>query len=141
MSIGGKLQFSFFMLTMATIVGVRWETYRALVRLIERVCGGIASTVDSKQQISGSSGMKLRLHQALDANHPSDLKIVTPCDDLTRYQSQWPVTPKAKVAWQRQEGGRLYCGIKFVELNADSERQSKVCFEYFHKEPRFSEAA
>lgn len=111
------------------------------MRLIERGCGGIAPTADTNQQISGISGMKLRRHQALDANHPGDLKIVIPYDDLTRYQSQWPVTPKAKVVWQRQEGGRVYCGIKFVELNAASERQLKVCFEYFHKEPRFSEAA
>ena len=87
------------------------------------------------------TGMKLRLHQMLDANSPIDLEIFTPYDDLTRYESQRPVALKAKVVWQRHEGGQLHCGIKFVELNADIERQLKVCFEYFHKEPRFAGAA
>lgn len=34
-----------------------------------------------------------------------------------------------------------HCGIKFVELNAETERQLKMCFDYFHKEPRFASAA
>jgi methyl-accepting chemotaxis protein len=87
------------------------------------------------------TGMKLRLNHELDIKQPIDLELFTPYDDLDRYESQRPVKLSAKVVWQRREQGQLYCGIKFAGMNSETERQLKVCFDYFHKEPRFSNAA
>jgi methyl-accepting chemotaxis protein len=87
------------------------------------------------------TGMKLRLNHELDIKQPIDLELFTPYDDLDRYESQRPVKLSAKVVWQRREQGQLYCGIKFAGMNSETERQLKVCFDYFHKEPRFTNAA
>jgi methyl-accepting chemotaxis protein len=87
------------------------------------------------------TGMKLRLTQELDMSIPLNLEVFVPFDDLQDYEKQQPVLLKAEVVWQREENEQLYCGISFLDMDAYCERELKACFDYFHKDPRFSDAA
>lgn len=84
------------------------------------------------------TGMKLRLSHKLAEDVPLDLDIFLPHEDLAEYEAQRPVSVRGEVMWQRQEGGQLHCGLRFIELDDERLAGLQRCFDYFHQDAYYS---
>ncbi|VAX05471.1 Methyl-accepting chemotaxis protein [hydrothermal vent metagenome] len=84
------------------------------------------------------SGMKLRIKRELDTKEPIDLEVFLPYEDLAEYEAQRPVALRAEVVWQRRENGKLQCGLHFIDLTPEREKELNRCFEYFNEEAQYA---
>ena len=84
------------------------------------------------------SGMKLRIKRELDTKEPIDLEVFLPYEDLAEYEAQRPVALRAEVVWQRRENGKLQCGLHFIDLTPEREKELNRCFEYFNEKAEYA---
>lgn len=87
------------------------------------------------------TGVRLRVNERMTKGERVSLAMYMPYDDLKEYQRQKPLELTGEVMWDRTEGGRCVCGIRFDALNAAQRDGLKRCFDYFSKEPQFTRAA
>lgn len=83
------------------------------------------------------TGMQLRFNEYLDDKLPAFLDVYLPYDNLDDYTSQKPVRIQAAIAWQRESGKEIACGVKFNELRPAQAKHIKKCFAYYNKNPEF----
>ncbi|MFM9912062.1 MAG: methyl-accepting chemotaxis protein [Methylophilaceae bacterium] len=84
------------------------------------------------------TGMSFGVSQRLNKDAPIEVTFHMPCDDVDQYGKQPPVQIKARVAWQREEGGKQLCALEFVDISPAARQQVKECFAYFNQSAEFS---
>ncbi len=84
------------------------------------------------------TGVKLALTHSVAADQPLQLRLMLPAADIDSYQRQTPLDLRARVAWQREEGGRQLCGAEFVGVSASQKDRLKEGFLYFRKSPEYA---
>jgi methyl-accepting chemotaxis protein len=98
----------------------------------------IKATQGDKQQDGLSSdfsisGLRLRLTTRIDESKPVRLDITLPNDDLHHFRNQPPIQAEGRVAWQREEEGKLVCGIEFTNLDAAKRKALQDCHDFFNQ--------
>jgi methyl-accepting chemotaxis protein len=83
-------------------------------------------------------GLSFGVSQRLNKDAPIEVAFYMPRDDAQQYEKQVPVKIKAKVAWQREDEGKLWCGLEFVDVDAATRQQIKECFAFFNQPAEFS---
>jgi hypothetical protein len=84
------------------------------------------------------SGVRLALAHAVVSDQPLLLSLRLPAADIEAYQRQAPLKVHGRVAWQREDQGRVYCGAEFVGLSDEQRKRLKACFVYFRKSPEYA---
>ena len=83
------------------------------------------------------TGARLALTRAVGKEQPITLRMLTPSADLAAYQSQQPMNVQGRIAWQREEKGRVLCGVEFVDTTPAEQSRLKECFSYFNRAPEY----
>lgn len=83
------------------------------------------------------SGLRLSLSGLLDENLPIELRLFLPQGDLQQYENQVPLRLRARLAWQKEEMGKAYCGLEFVGLDDTSRSRLREGFAFFNKNAEF----
>ena len=82
--------------------------------------------------------MRLALSEKLNDAQMVDLAVCLPQDDLDQYKAQQPLKLRARISWQRVEGGKNQCGLAFEGVSEEANRKLRDCFKYFNKTAEFS---
>jgi methyl-accepting chemotaxis protein len=86
------------------------------------------------------TGMQLRLTPPLASGQSVTLRVFLPHDNREEYERQQGLELSARVMWCRREHEHHLCGFEFVRRTAEQERALKTCFDYFNKQPYYSDA-
>ena len=78
-------------------------------------------------------GARLILCRPLASGERIRMALRLPHSNLDRYHSQQPVSLQAEVKWQREEEGRLLCGVAFVNFSLNDQEHLKTVFAYYNK--------
>lgn len=84
------------------------------------------------------TGLRLALHNTLDAKQILELELFLPQANLEKYENQKPLKLRGRVNWQRMVDGKNQCGISFENVSSDAHRLMRDCFQYFNKTPEFA---
>jgi len=84
------------------------------------------------------SGARLAVAHALKPHLPLVVRLRPPAADIAAYQRQEPLEVRARIAWQRVDGGKQMAGIEFIGLSFSQKEKLKECFGYFRKSPEYS---
>jgi len=85
------------------------------------------------------TGIQLRLKQSLEKGTQVALRIFVAHQSLQEYQAQPPLILQSAVLWRRQDGDHYLCGFQFKALTPEQEQRMKQCFDYFNKQPYYSD--
>ena len=80
-----------------------------------------------------TTGMKLRLPEALSDANTFKLQIFVPYDDFNDYDKQNPLMVDARVVWQNQQGSYAMHGIEYINLDDHAKRLINHCINHFHE--------
>jgi methyl-accepting chemotaxis protein len=78
------------------------------------------------------TGVRLVLSKTPRNHEPLTLRMRLPANDLESYQRQSPLVVQGRIAWAREENGRPTCGVEFVGLGPDEQKQLRESFAYFN---------
>jgi len=81
-----------------------------------------------------STGMKLRLADALSKEDLFELDIFVPYDDYNSYGTQNPLKIKARVVWTSQQGEFVLHGIEYIDTTEADKSMLQKCITYFDAE-------
>lgn len=85
------------------------------------------------------SGIQLRVSEPLDQPQNCELLVYMPKADIGQYETQTPLSLRARVAWDRHEQHRgreqFVYGMEFVELSDSARAQLRAGFDFFRKNP------
>ncbi len=85
-------------------------------------------------------GARLRLARPIVSDRPMTVSIYLPAEEMAAYSGQVPLKVRARLAWSHGKSGEDYvCGVEFLELGEQQRAALVRCFEYFGKNPTFSE--
>ena len=84
------------------------------------------------------TGARLALPRNVGKELPVELRMLLPTPNVDDYQKQTPMDVKGRIAWQREEKGRMLCGVEFVGLSPDDQGRLKDCFAFFNKAPEYA---
>ena len=83
------------------------------------------------------TGARLALTRAVVKDQPVELRMLLPTPNIDDYQKQAPMEVRGRIAWQREEKGRLLCGVQFIGMSPAEEKRLKDCFAFFNKAPEY----
>ncbi len=79
------------------------------------------------------SGVRLALTHPVAADQPLQLRLMLPPTDIENSQREVPLDLKARIAWQREEGGYLSCGAEFIGLTVAQKTRLREGFFFVKK--------
>ena len=103
--------------------------------MLARVMTEGGESQDSLTEDLSLTGMQLILNRPLAPNAEVGLQLFVPYPEMAQYKDQQPVELRARVKWQRAEGGRLLCGLQFVALSPATRERLATVFSYYNKSP------
>ena len=103
--------------------------------MLARVMTEDGESQDSLTEDLSLTGMQLILNRPLAPNAEVGLQLFVPYPEMAQYKDQQPVELRARVKWQRAEGGRLLCGLQFVALSPATRERLATVFSYYNKSP------
>ena len=77
-------------------------------------------------------GLRLRVSDSMNEREPLMLSLSLPNDDLKLYANQPPLQLEARIAWQKKDGDKNFCGVEFVNLDESKRTALKQCVDFFH---------
>ena len=84
------------------------------------------------------TGARLALTRSVGKELPVELRMLLPTPNIDEYQKQTPMDVKGRIAWQREEKGRMLAGVEFVDMSAAEQKRLKECFSYFNRSAEYS---
>ena len=87
------------------------------------------------------SGMQLRLHEVLPKGSLLSFSLKLPGADGVQYAKQEPLKLEGRICRRHAQDGCQYYGIEFVGMQPATVARLKTCFQFFHRQAEYVEAA
>ena len=101
----------------------------------------VAQNGDAQEALAvdlSMTGARLALTRPIGKEMPVELRMLLPTPNIDSYQNQKPMDVKGRIAWQREEKGRMICGVEFVGMSSTEQARLKDCFSFFNKTAEYS---
>jgi methyl-accepting chemotaxis protein len=108
-------------------------------RLVTLKSAGLSSPAKGITNDFSLTGMQLRLPGENELSKGSfvELEVMSPCESLSKYEKQTPITIPAKVVWCRRQGSNTYFGLDYTGISKEQEQRLESCFSYFNKNAKY----
>jgi methyl-accepting chemotaxis protein len=107
---------------------------RGLLAKLESADGTVQDSLTEDLSLTGA---QMVLKHSLPEKAKIKVFLYVPHPDLEQYRDQKPVALRALVRWQKQNEGRLTCGIEFENMSASEKKHLEMVFSYYNQSPEY----